>query len=125
MKKTILKYYAYLVCFVTLSCGAILFGVGMYDVVEIAAPGYMLSDKIVQGHNDNESFIQYYYKSNLYEYLTDDQITNQRLKSLDQAIGDQRNDAIRGLIIAFVVLLINIGIFYIHWSMVEKRRLVH
>jgi hypothetical protein len=125
MKKTILKFYAYLVCFVTLSFGAILFGVGMYDVVEIAAPGYMLSDKIVQGHKDNESFIHYHYKSNLYEYLTVDQITSQRLKSLEKAIVDERNDAIRGLFIAFIVLLINIGIFYFHWPMVDKRRLVH
>ncbi len=125
MKKIILKLYAYLVCFVTLSCSAILFGVGMYDVVEIAAPGYMLSDKIVQGHNDNKSFIHYHYKSNLYEYFTDEQITTQRLKSLEKATGDERNDAIRGLIIAFVVLLINIGIFYVHWPMVEKRQVTH
>ena len=125
MKNTILKLYAYLVCFITLSCGAIIFGVGMYDVVEIAVPGYMLPDKIVQGHNDNKSFIHYHFKSNLYEYLTDEQITTQRLKSLEKAIGDERNNAMRGLIIAFVVLLINIGIFYVHWPMVEKRQVAY
>ena len=125
MKKAIVSFYVYLICFVTVSCAVIFLGAGVYNVIEIAAPGYMLSAEIVQDHRDNQSFIHSHYKSNLYEYLTDMQITTQRIESLEGEIVNERNSAIRGLIIVFVVLIINMGVFYLHWPIVERRQMGH
>lgn len=120
MKKKVLQIYASLVCFITISCGVIFIGAGMYDFVEIVAPGYMLSEKVVQGHRDNKSFVNTYYKSDLYEYLTDEQITAQRIESFKAAISNERVNAIKSLGIALLVLLIDMGIFIAHWKIGKK-----
>jgi len=120
MKYTILEIYGYLVCFIALSIGVISLGVGMYSLVEISAPGYMLFEKQVQKHRDNETFAHSYYKSDIYKSLTDEHITAQRTESLKIAIDNQQKNAVKRLIGAVIVILINIVVFIIHWRIVEK-----
>ena len=120
MKHTILEIYGYLVCFIALSCGAIFLQVGVYSLVEISVPGFMLSEEQVQKHRDNETFASSHYKSDIYKVLTDEQITAQRAESLKIAIGEERKSAAKRLIGAVIVILINIVVFIIHWG-VGKR----
>ncbi len=120
MKHTILELYAYLVCFVSLSCGAIFLQVGVYSLVEISAPGFMLSDEQVQKHRDNETFATSHYKSDIYEILTDEQIAADRVESLVIAIGEERKSAGKRLIGAVIVIFINIVVFFVHWRVGRK-----
>lgn len=120
MKYTILEIYGYLVCFIALSCGVISLGVGMYSLVEISAPGYMLSEKQVLKHRDNETFANSHYKSDIYKSLTDELITTQRAESLKLAIDNQQKNAVKRLIGAVIVIFINIVVFIIHWRIVAR-----
>ncbi len=119
MKHTIFEIYVYLVCFIALSCGVISLGAGVYSLVVISAPGFMLSEEQVQMHRDNESFVRSYYKSKIHEILTDEQITAQRAKNLKIVINDERRNAIKRFIGSVIVILINIVVFIVHWRIGE------
>jgi hypothetical protein len=120
MKHTIFEIYVYLVCFIALSCGVISLGAGVYSLVEISAPGFMLSEEWVQMHRDNESFVRSFYKSKIHEILTDEQITAQRAKNLKIVIDDERRNAIKRFIGSVIVILINIVVFIVHWRIGES-----
>lgn len=123
MKQAIIRLYAYLICFLTIVCGVVIIGAGVYNIIEITAPHQMLPENIRQDHQNNESFIHSHYKSNLYEYLTEMQITSQRQESLKEEIIGVRNNAVKGLMVILVLLLVDIGVFYIHRPILERPRM--
>ena len=44
MKKSMIEIYALAVCFVCIASGGIVLGVGVYDVIQVAAPEMTLSE---------------------------------------------------------------------------------
>ena len=114
MKITAIKIYTHLVCFLTLILATVYFGTGVYDILNIVVPDYMVSDQVIEEHKDNTSFIESHYKSNLHEYLTDEQIRQQRLTSLNKSISEKRSNGITDLLISLTVIVSCAALFVWH-----------
>jgi len=105
MKLKAIKIYTHIVCFLTLILATVYFGTGVYEILNIVVPDYMVSDQVLEEHKDNTSFIASHYKSNLHEYLTDEQIKQQRLTSLNEVISERRKKGITDLFISLTVII--------------------
>ena len=115
MERPILQIYAYLVCFVTISCGAIFAGIAAYDVVEIAAPTFTVSNEVIIRHSNNEVFADRTFKSEDARDYSDEQITKLRNESFESQLAMERRTAIQSLVRSLIILLLDGMIFAFHW----------
>lgn len=128
MKTNILLVYAYLVCFVTVSCGAVYTGIVLYDIVEISVPEFMISEYDKQTYLNNENFIEnsYIYSdtgaTSKYDGYTDEKITQLRENALQAIVDQERHQAIKSIIQSIIVLLIASVLFFVHWRIAQKVR---
>ena len=127
MKTNIFLIYAYLVCFVTLSCGAIFTGIILYDIVEISVPEFMMSEVDKQKYLDEQNYIETKKiqpddKKNTHEIYSDEEITEIRTWDYKSAIDRERNNAIKSIIQSLIVLVIDLVLFFVHWRVAERAR---
>ena len=120
MKKSLLEIYALAVCFVAIICFAITLGVGIYDVLEMSAPELTLKSHAYQQHQTNEAFTRNWSKDR--EKPSEDEITKLREKSYQVALEAERRDALQSFIRALIIILIDVGVFFIHWVIAKKAR---
>lgn len=121
MKKSLLEIYALAVCFVTITCFAISLGIGIYDIVELSAPGFTMKSYDYELHKTNEIFTRNW-KEEKREKYSEEEITKLREESYQVAIDKERRDAIQSLIRVLIIILIDVVIFFIHWSVAKKAR---
>jgi len=127
MKTNIFLIYAYLVCFVTLSCGAIFTGIILYDIVEISVPDFMMSEVDKQKYLDEQNYIENKKiqpddKKNTHEIYSDEEITEIRTWDYKSAIDRERNNAIKSIIQSLIILVIDLVLFFVHWRVAERAR---
>jgi len=128
MKTNILLIYAYLVCFVTVTCGAIYTGIILYDIVQASAPEFMLSEYDKHNYRNNENFIENNYtysdgkKINKYEGYSEEKITFIRTESYQSKIDQEKNNAIKSIIQSSIVLVIDVALFFVHWRIAKRVR---
>ena len=127
MKTNIFLIYAYLVCFVTLSCGAIFTGIILYDIVEISAPEFMIPELDKQKYLDEKNYIENKKiqpddKKNTHEIYSDEEITEIRTWDYKSAIDRERNNAIKSIIQSLIILVIDLVLFFVHWRVAERAR---
>ena len=127
MKTNIFLIYAYLVCFVTLSCGAIFTGIILYDIVEISVPEFMMSEVDKQKYLDEQNYIENKKiqpddKKNTHEIYSDEEITEIRTWDYKSAIDRERNNAIKSIIQSLIILVIDLVLFFVHWRVAERAR---
>ena len=122
MKKTILEIYGLAVCFVTLVCFVITFGIASYDLLEMSAPEFTLESSKYQKHQTNEAFTKSCGDDAKYESLSEDEITAKREKSYKAILKSERRDAIQSFIQCLIILIINCGVFCSHWIIAKKAR---
>jgi len=122
MKKSLVEIYALAVCFFTVMCFTIFLGIGVYDIIEIIHPEFALSSYDFGRHQTNDEFTK-----NLPNVktlpLTEDEITQKRIESLDLVVRSEKREAFQSLTYASVIILINIVIFFIHWKLSKRERL--
>ena len=127
MKTNFFLIYAYLVCFVTLSCGAIFTGIILYDIVEISVPEFMMSEVDKQKYLDEQNYIENKKiqpddKKNTHEIYSDEEITEIRTWDYKSAIDRERNNAIKSIIQSLIILVIDLVLFFVHWRVAERAR---
>jgi hypothetical protein len=128
MKTNILLIYAYLVCFVTVTCGAIYTGIILYDIVQISAPEFMLSEHTKYTHANNENFIENNYtytddgKVSKYEGYSETKITKIRTENYQSKIAQEQNNAVKSVIQSVIVLFIDLILFFVHWRIAKRAR---
>ena len=120
MKKSLLEIYSLAVCFVTIICFAVALGIGVYDVLEMSNPELTLKSYSYQQHQTNEAFTRNWSKDK--EKPSEEEITKMREKSYKVALEAERRDAVQSFIRVLIVMLIDIGIFIIHWKLAKRAR---
>jgi hypothetical protein len=121
MKKSLLEIYALAVCFLAMNCFAVALGIGAYDLLEMSNPNLTLNSHSYQQHQTNEAFKRRGW-SNDKEKLPEEEITEMREKSYKVELEAERRDAVQSFIRVLIVMLINIGIFLIHWKVAKRAR---
>jgi hypothetical protein len=131
MKRTALEIYALTVCFFTVACFVISLGIGLYSAIQAAAPEFTLSQWTYQNHQTNDAFWQGgqggvrsappppYASMENKPRPPEAELTKQRLESYNRAVKGEQRSAMQTLVKALIVILIDIGVFLVHWRIVR------
>ncbi|MBI5026886.1 MAG: hypothetical protein HZC12_09245 [Nitrospirae bacterium] len=126
MKKSILEVYALAVCFATIVCFVIAFGISIYDIVRIANPEFTMSSYEYNRHQSNDAF----WKGSdscssgnkKRQRPADEELTKQRLASYQQSIKSEQRDAFQSLTQSVIIFIIAVVVFLVHWRVARRAR---
>lgn len=127
MKKNALEIYALAVCFVTMVCFVATLGVGLYSTLEILKPAITLSSLQYERFQSNDAF---WNQCGNARYCSDQEkkkerpseseLTILREEAFSLTLLREQRDGVQGLIKAFIVIVIDIGVFLAHWSLARR-----
>ena len=120
MKKSILEIYALAVCFVTVVCAAVAVGIGVYNIIEIAAPEFTLWSYEHNRHQSNEAFFRDAEGEG--QGLSEEAKTKRRLDSYAIAVGAERRNGVQSLVMVSIVFVIDAFVFGGHWILARRVR---
>lgn len=117
MGRSLIQVYALCVCFCTLMCFVVALGIGLYDVVQVAAPEFTMS----WAHEMYRSADQYlaYYPDR--KTLPPAEVERLRQAGYRDAVAAERRGAWQSLIFASVIVLIDVGVYAAHWRIARSR----
>jgi hypothetical protein len=110
MRRSVIQIYALAVCFTTLMCLVVSLGIGLYDGVRIAFPGFTLSGW--QVYASNAHYVVFWPDK---KDLPDEQITNLREAAHRDALAGERHGATQSLLFVSIILIIDIVVYMAHW----------
>lgn len=113
--RSAVQIYALAVCFCTLMCLVVALGIGLYDVVQIAAPQFTLA--WIEPYLSNERFVAVYLDN---KELPANEITWLREEGLRQALAAERRSAGQSAVFVLIVLAIDAVIFAVHWRLARR-----
>ena len=129
MKKSWVEIYGLAVCFFTVACFVVVLGIATWDVVKICAPEFTLSSYVWDQHQTDEAFKKklinehrYGEEKNTYVPPEGAALTKEREDSLSGAIRSERRGAIQDLVRNLIILLIDLGVFLVHWKIAARAR---
>lgn len=126
MKRTIVEIYALAVCFTAIVCFVISLGIGIYDIVQIANPGFTLSSCEYNRHQTNDAFwsdhCNYAKDDDKRIRPQEDELTRTREESLQRALKAEQRDASQSVIRVLIIISINALVFLIHWLIAKRAR---
>ena len=130
MKKGWLEIYALLVCFFTVACLAVVFGMGVWDIVKISAPDFTLYSGDWEAHQTDETFREHLIKEHrrcddeeeTYKPPEGAALTQAKETSFGQALRSERRQGFKDLIQNLIILLIDVGLFAVHWKIAARAR---
>jgi hypothetical protein len=135
MKKSILEIYALAVCFIALVCFVIALGIGVYDLIQIASPGFTLNVYEYERHQSNETFrgsprgsqgraLQGIGPGIPIEPAErpEEEVTQQREESFQAALRSERRRGMQSLIQIMIILVIDVLVFVPHWLLARNTR---
>jgi hypothetical protein len=131
MKRTALETYALTVCFFTVACFVISLGIGLYSAIQAATPEFTLDQWTYQRHQTNDAFWQGgsgaapcppYASVDNKSRPPEAELTKQRLESYSRAVKGEQRSAMQTLVKALIVLLIDVGVFLVHWRIARHAR---
>lgn len=120
MKKSLLEIYALAVCFVTVVCFVIALGIGLYDLVQLSNPEFTLSSYEFERHQSNEAFTRNWPKDK--ELPSEEELTKRRKQSYSLALLSERRSALQSLVQVFIILVIDVVVFLVHWRLAKRAR---
>ena len=126
MKKSLIEIYALAVCFMAVICFAIVFGILIYDIIEITNPEFSMSSRTINKHSSNDKFIDSVYREAMKKKLqskTDEEITKLRNESFALDIQDIKRKAMQSLVKLSIIIIIDIVLFYLHWILARRARI--
>ena len=128
MKKSMIEIYALAVCFVCIASGGIVLGVGVYDVIQIAAPEMTLSGSQYARHQSNDNFVNFrppWPPNGRRQFPEDEQeLTRLREESYRIEIATERRSARQSFVMVVIALVIQALLFVIHWKLSRRARAV-
>lgn len=127
MKRTALEVYALAVCFVTVGCFVIAFGIALYGMVGVVQPSFTLSGHIYEMHRTNDAYF------NRPAFMPVDgkqprprppeaELTRERQDSFAAAIDAERRDSAQSTVKSMIVVLIDLFVFFVHWRIARGPR---
>lgn len=122
MGRSLIQVYALCVCFATLMCLVVALGVGLYDLVQIAAPEFTLQQ--LPYLESNEQFLQYFPDK---KDLPPAEVERLRREGHRESITQERRAAMQSGVFVAILLLIDAVVFAIHWRIAgraERLRVV-
>ena len=129
MKRAILEIYALAVCFFTVACFAITLGLALWNVVELAAPEFTVTNHQFSCHQTDHKFkecfphqAKYTVEDGQEVFLADEALTLKRTTEYAQIIQSEQRDALQGLVQKLIILLIDIIVFFSHWVIATRAR---
>lgn len=123
MKRSMLEIYALAVCFVTVTCFAIVTGIAIYDVVQIAAPEITLHSGQYERHQSNAAFRNSYHPDpKAIAALPEEEITKRRQESYVSTLNAERRDGWQSLLRMAIIMLIDVVFFVVHWQLAKRVR---
>lgn len=112
----LIQVYALAVCFSSLVCLMIALGVGLYDGVQIANPGFTLPAGY-EVYWSNESFVRM--SPNRKEWA-EAEVTRARRAALADALAAERRAAEQSGVFVLIVLTIDVVVFAVHWRLARR-----
>ena len=120
MKRTLVEVYALAVCFVTLVCFVVALGIGIYDLIQFLNPEFTISSYTYEHHQSNEAYLSNWPKEK--QRPQGDELTKLRKESYQAALKSEQRNAVQSLTQIFIIILIDIVVFAIHWYMAKRAR---
>ena len=120
MKRSLVEVYALAVCFVTLVCFVIALGIGIYDLIQIVNPEFTISSYTYDRHQSNEAFLKNWTKDK--PIPQGDELTRLREESYQAALRSESRGAIQSLTMVFIIILIDLVVYIIHWYVAKRAR---
>ena len=116
MRRSAIQIYALVVCFATLMCLVVSLGLGLYDVVRIAAPAFTLSGW--QPYESNAEFVLFWPDK---KDLPDEELTRVRQAAYQDALAGERHAAEQSAVFIAIILLIDIAVYVAHWRLARRQ----
>jgi predicted PurR-regulated permease PerM len=120
MKRTLVEVYALAVCFVTLVCFVIALGIGIYDLIQIVSPEFTVSSYTYDRHQSNDAFLKNWSKD--VPRPQGEELTRLRKESYQAALRSEKRGAIQSLTMVFIIILIDVVVYIIHWHVAKRAR---
>ena len=120
MKRGLVEIYALAVCFVTLVCFVIALGIGIYDIIQIVNPEFTLSSYTYDRHLSNEAFLKNWPEDK--PRPQGEELTRLRKESYQAALRSEKRSAIQSLTMVFIVILVDLVVYIIHWYAARRAR---
>jgi len=120
MKRSLVEVYALAVCFVTLVCFVIALGVGIYDLIQIVNPEFTISSYTYDRHQSNEAFLDNWPKDK--PRPQGEELTRLRKESYQAALHSEKRGAIQSITMVFIIILIDVVVYIIHWYVAKRAR---
>jgi len=120
MKRVLVEVYAMAVCFVTLVCFVIALGIGIYDLIQIVNPEFTISSYIYDRHQSNEAFLKSWAEDK--HRPQGEELTKLRKESYQAALRSEKRGAIQSLTMVFIIILIDLVVYIIHWYVAKRAR---
>jgi predicted PurR-regulated permease PerM len=120
MKRGLVEVYALAVCFVTLVCFVIALGIGIYDLIQIVNPEFTISSYTYDRHQSNEAFLKNWPEDK--QRLQGEELTRLRKESYQAALRSEKRGAIQSLTMVFIIILIDLVVYIIHWYVAKRAR---
>lgn len=143
MSGQILRIYAMAVCFFSLMCGSIALGIGLFNIVKLAAPSATINPVSMQHLQSPEVFRQspqvaarlrspaFFVPGQPFpgprdpvgemEELSDEELEAMRVRQLEQAYDSHRFRARQGLIQQSIIVFISVVLFLLHWRLARTK----
>ena len=141
-----MKIYALAVCFASLLCGAITFGLLTFNIVKIVNPNFTISPSTLSMYESNEAYRKFMIspmaavdmarsfnmnpdgtlvmpsnmEKTVEKELSDEQITELRLKQRASILADHLFRAKQSLLIQMIILSICSILYFFHWKLARR-----
>ena len=125
-KRTFLELYALAVCFINMLIGSIAVGIIIYGAVSVISPEltlasweyskYQSNDEFIASRPDTENF------SDKFKNMSAQEISRERDVAYRIALKAEQRDGMQSIIRFFIVLLIQIILFIVHWKLAKRQR---
>jgi hypothetical protein len=116
--RSLVQVYALVVCFCALMCFVIALGLGIYDIIEAAAPEFTLTA-------DRYSFSAAYQVSALNDGKehTKEELAAAQSEQHRMAVAYQRQSALQSSIFAGIICAIDAAEFAVHWRIARRSEM--
>ena len=115
MGRSLVQLYALAVCFATLMCFVVALGIGLYDVVQISAPGFTVQS--YPAWEDDEQFLAYYPDK---KDLPVAERTALREEYRRKGLESEQHTALQSLVFVGIILAIDVAVYLVHWRIARK-----
>ena len=125
VKRTLLEFYAFAVCFINVLIGSIAFGIIIYAMTSIVSPEltlpswehskYQSNDEFIATRPDTESF------SDKLKNMSEQEITEAREVAYGIALKGEQREGLQDIVRYSIVLLIQIILFMVHWKLAKRK----